>query len=78
MAIHTEKTDDALDPKDAAPRATGSRDTESSLVELGMEFALALRAKGNPSKGVPADKEFIDSLYEGESGDFSLTDIERA
>ena len=45
-----------------------------------MEFARALRAKGDPSKGLPADKEFIDSLYEDEDGDgnFALTDIELA
>jgi len=43
-----------------------------------MEFARAVRARGNPAEGLPVDKEFIDSLYESESGDFSLTDIERA
>lgn len=35
-----------------------------SLVERSREFALALRAKGNPENGLPADKVFIDSLYE--------------
>jgi len=35
-----------------------------SLVELSMAFARELRAKGNPEKGLPADKAFIDSLYE--------------
>jgi antitoxin VapB len=29
-----------------------------------MAFARELRAKGNPEKGLPADKAFIDSLYE--------------
>ena len=50
------------------------------MVELGMEFARALRAKGDSSKNLPADKEFIDSLYEDEDGDgnFALTDIETA
>lgn len=35
-----------------------------SLVELSREFARRLRAKGDPTKSLPADKEFIDSLYE--------------
>lgn len=35
-----------------------------SLVELGIEFARELRARGNPKKGRPADKAFRDSLYE--------------
>lgn len=45
-----------------------------------MEFAEAVRARSNPAKGLPADKEFIDSLYEEEDGDgnFALTDIELA
>ena len=34
-----------------------------SLVERGMEFARALRQRGNPAAGQPADKAFIDSLY---------------
>ncbi|MCK6451065.1 MAG: type II toxin-antitoxin system VapB family antitoxin [Alphaproteobacteria bacterium] len=35
-----------------------------SLVEFGVAFCRALRTKGNPRKGKPADKAFIDSLYE--------------
>lgn len=35
-----------------------------SLVEASVAFCRALRAKGNPEKGKPADKEWIDSLYE--------------
>ena len=35
-----------------------------SLVEQSIEFARRMRAKGDPSKGLPADKAFIDSLYE--------------
>jgi antitoxin VapB len=35
-----------------------------SLVELTMQFAREVRARGNPEKGLPADKAFIDSLYE--------------
>jgi len=34
-----------------------------SLVERGMSFARALRARAAPGKGRPADKAFIDSLY---------------
>lgn len=34
------------------------------LVERGLAFATALRAKGRPDLGKPADKGFIDSLYE--------------
>jgi hypothetical protein len=51
-----------------------------SLAQLSMEFAEAVRARSNPAKGLPADKEFIDSLYEEEDGDgnFALTDIELA
>jgi len=37
-----------------------------SLVEQGVEFCRALRARANPGGGKPADKAFIDSLYEGE------------
>jgi hypothetical protein len=45
-----------------------------------MEFAETVRARSNPAKGLPADKEFIESLYEDEDGDgnFALTDIESA
>jgi hypothetical protein len=45
-----------------------------------MEFAEAVRARSNPAMGLPADKEFIDSLYEEEDGDgnFALADIELA
>ena len=78
MAVNIGKTADALNPRDAAPQTAGSSEAKPSLVEISMEFARAVRAKGDPSKGLPADKEFIDSLYEDESGDFSLTDIERA
>lgn len=35
-----------------------------SLVDLGVQFCRDLRAKGDPSKGLPADKAFRDSLYE--------------
>lgn len=35
-----------------------------SLVEISAAFARELRAKGDPAKALPADKAFIDSLYE--------------
>ena len=35
-----------------------------SLVEISASFARKLRALGDPSKRLPADKAFIDSLYE--------------
>lgn len=38
-------------------------DAKFGLVERGVAFAAALRARGNPSSGKPVDKAFIDSLY---------------
>ncbi|MBN9244977.1 MAG: type II toxin-antitoxin system VapB family antitoxin [Mesorhizobium sp.] len=35
-----------------------------SLVEISATFARRLRSMGDPSKGLPADKAYIDSLYE--------------
>lgn len=35
-----------------------------SLVDIGIEFCRALRAKGRPKRGRPIDKDFRDSLYE--------------
>lgn len=34
------------------------------LVEQTAEFVRRLQARANPEKGLPADKAFIDSLYE--------------
>ena len=61
-------------------REPASAAAKPPLVELSMDFACAVRARSNPSKGLPADKEFIDSLYEDEAGDgnFALTDIDTA
>lgn len=36
-----------------------------TLVERGLDFARALRAKGDPAKARPIDGAYIDSLYEG-------------
>jgi antitoxin VapB len=35
-----------------------------SVIEATLEVQRKLREIGNPEKGLPADKEFIDSLYE--------------
>lgn len=35
-----------------------------SLVETGVQFCRELRARGRPERGKPADKAFIDELYE--------------
>jgi len=35
-----------------------------TIVERGMAFVRALHARYPPAKGLPADKAFIDSLYE--------------
>ncbi len=37
-----------------------------SLVDLGVDFCRALRARANPASGMPADKAFIDGLYGNE------------
>ena len=37
-----------------------------SLVDLGVDFCRALRARANPAGGMPADKAFIDGLYGNE------------
>lgn len=37
---------------------------QSDYVKKVMAAAQTFRAKGNPAKGLPADKDFLDSLYE--------------
>jgi antitoxin VapB len=37
-----------------------------SLVDLGLAFGRELRARGNPERAQPADKDFIDALYESD------------
>ena len=37
-----------------------------SLVERGVDFCRALRARANPDNAMPADKAFIDGLYGNE------------
>lgn len=37
---------------------------EEDFVHKALEFGRRLRKQGDPSKALPVDKEFIDSLYE--------------
>ena len=39
-------------------------EAEPSLVEKGLAFVRALHEKTGGARGLPADKAFIDSLYE--------------
>jgi antitoxin VapB len=79
MAFHIKNAEtDALARRVAALKKTGLTEAvhlalahelerekaKPSLVELSRDFALALRAKGDPTKALPVDKAFIDSLYE--------------
>jgi len=79
MAFHIKNAEtDALARKVAALKKIGLTEAvhtalvhelereraKPSLVELSRDFALALRAKGDPAKALPVDKAFIDSLYE--------------
>ena len=79
MAFHIKNAEtDALARRVAALKGTGLTEAvhtaltnelerekaKPSLVQLGIDFCRELRAKGNPARGKPADKEFIDSLYE--------------
>lgn len=79
MAFHIKNAEtDALARKVAALKGTGLTEAvhnallnelrreqaKPSLVDRSIEFARQLRAKGDPSKGLPADKAYIDSLYE--------------
>lgn len=40
------------------------REQNDDFVERVMEFARQVKAKGDPTKIQPVDKDFIDSLYE--------------
>ena len=79
MAFHIKNAEtDALARKVAALKKTGLTEAvhtalvhelerekgKPSLVEIGMKYAREVRARSNPEKGLPADKAFIDSLYE--------------
>jgi antitoxin VapB len=79
MAFHIKNAEtDALARRVAALKKTGlteavhtalaheleRENAKPSLVERTLQFAREVRARGNPEKGLPADKAFIDSLYE--------------
>lgn len=79
MAFHVKNpTTDALARKVAALKGIGltqavhealrheleREEGKPDLVELGLKFSRELRARSNPERGKPADKDFIDSLYE--------------
>jgi antitoxin VapB len=79
MAFHIKNPEtDALARKVAAAKGLGLTQavhealrnelartaSEPSLIEKSLEFSRRLCAKGHPELGKPADKEFIDSLYE--------------
>ena len=79
MAFHIKNpATDALARKVAALKGTGLTEAvhlaleheldreraRPSLVEVGVAFTRALRARSDPSAGRPADKAFRDSLYE--------------
>lgn len=48
----------------ALPHAPDHEREATSLVEDGMAFAQALRAKAGPCAGRPVDKDYVDSLYD--------------
>ncbi len=54
MPDHSKNSEPKSKPKQAEP----------SLVERSRAFVAEVRARSNPEKGLPADKAFIDSLYE--------------
>ncbi|GIL00301.1 MAG: hypothetical protein BroJett030_02000 [Alphaproteobacteria bacterium] len=56
----TEAVHEALANELARERA------KPSLVETGVAFLHRLKARGDPRSAMPADKVFIDSLYERE------------
>lgn len=79
MAFHIRNPEtDALARKVAAVKGVGLTEAvhealrheleraapEQDLIEASHAFARRLRQLGNPERGLPADKEFIDSLYE--------------
>ena len=79
MAFHIKNpATDALALRVTAPKRTGlteavhlsleqeleRQNAKPSVVEISVEFARRLRARGNAAGGRPADKAFIDSLYE--------------
>jgi antitoxin VapB len=81
MAFHIKNVEtDALARRVAALRKVGLTEAvhvalenelarakaEPSEIDAWVKFVRDFRASGNPEKGLPADKAFIDSLYEDE------------
>lgn len=81
MAFHIKNVEtDALARRVAALRKIGLTEAvhvalenelarakaEPSEIDAWVKFVRDFRASGNPEKGLPADKAFIDSLYEDE------------
>jgi antitoxin VapB len=79
MAFHIKNVEtDALARRVAALRKVGLTEAvhvalenelarakaEPSEIDAWVKFVRDFRASGNPEKGLPADKAFIDSLYE--------------
>ena len=78
MAFHIKKVEtDALARRVAAIKKVGlteavhvalqnelEREAKPSEIDAWIKFARDFRASGNPERGLPADKDFIDSLYE--------------
>ena len=50
--------------REALRRELEREEKSPTLVETGMAFVRALHAHANPERGAPADKAFIDSLYD--------------
>ena len=50
--------------REALRRELEREEKSPTLVETGMAFVRALHARANPERGEPADKAFIDSLYD--------------
>jgi antitoxin VapB len=50
--------------KQALRRELERPDADPTLAEIGLEFARQFKAKGDPAKVLPVDKDYIDSLYE--------------
>ncbi|PSH70764.1 transcription factor [Phyllobacterium brassicacearum] len=50
--------------KKALQRALAEQNAQLSLADMVADFARALRVKGEVEAGLPADKQFRDSLYD--------------
>ena len=50
--------------RQALRREMEREEAKPDLVALGLDFARRLRASGDPARAAPADKAFVDALYE--------------